>query len=114
MISFFIVLYKKHKVCFIIGKIINNSRNPSANIQEGQQRGLAVGTGQGGRRQTGSGAGTDVSVMGSTPAGCWEQSRLLMAGQKVTATKGDEGRGWEDRANENAEKHSRRKGHPKM
>lgn len=67
LISFFIVLYKKHKVCFIIGKIINNSRNPSANIQEGQQRGLALGTGQGGRRQTGSGAGTDVSVMGSTP-----------------------------------------------
>lgn len=67
LISFFIVLYKKHKVCFIIGKIINNSRNPSANIQEGQQRGLAMGTGQGGRRRAGSGAGTDVSVMGNTP-----------------------------------------------
>lgn len=47
-ISFFTVLYKKHKACFIIGKRINNIRNPSANIQEGQQRGLAVGTGQGG------------------------------------------------------------------
>lgn len=32
-----------------------------------------------------------------------------MAGQKVTATKGEKGRGWEDRANENTEKHSRRK-----
>lgn len=46
------------------------------------------GRGVGGR--PGLGAGTDVSVTEHAQAGCWEQSRLLMAGQKVTATKGEE------------------------
>ena len=67
LISFFTVLYKKHKVCFIIGKRINTILNPGAKILGGQQWGWAVGTGLGGRRRAGSGAGTDVSVRGNMP-----------------------------------------------
>lgn len=67
LISFFIVLYKKHKIYFIIRKRTTTTTNPTVNTQEGRQRCLAVRTGLESRSRARVWCGNSVSVMGNTP-----------------------------------------------